>query len=166
MPGITLSADEIKAAPPEVRRWLEHEALGALGLAPATPAKPMALVGCNPEEARDMLALVQRMPPVVRVFWELAREGASVAVHGMRAFRIAEIQRHVALAEPQQVVECLDVLTSALRRIRGDLEAAFYAVDDQGHCLVAEATMRSINRLWQEVMAHGEIRQADDAGIA
>lgn len=166
MAGITLSADEIKAAPPEVRRWLEHEVLRALGVAPAAPAAPAALVGCNPEEARDMLALVQRMPPVVRVFWELAREGASVAVHGMRAFRIAEVQRHVALAEPQQVVECLDVLTSALRRIRGDLDAAFYAVDDQGHCLVAEATMRSIIRLWQEVMAHGEIRQAEGAGVA
>lgn len=166
MAGITLSADEIKAAPPEVRRWLEHEVLRALGVAPAAPAAPHPLVGCNAEEARDMLALVQRMPPVVRVLWELAREGASVAVHGMRAFRIADIQRHVALAEPQQVIECLDVLTSALRRIRGDLDAAFYAVDDQGHCLVAEATMRSIIRLWQEIMARGEILQADDVGVA
>ncbi|HTI83578.1 MAG TPA: hypothetical protein VL614_24245 [Acetobacteraceae bacterium] len=166
MAGITLSADEIKAAPPEVRRWLEHEVLRALGLAPAAPAAPHPLVGCNPEEARDLLALIQRMPPVVRVFWELAREGASVAVHGMRAFRTADIQRHVALPEPGQVIECLDVLTSALRRVRGDLEAAFYAVDDQGHCLVAEATMHSIMRLWQEIMAHGEIRQADDVGVA
>jgi hypothetical protein len=165
MAGITLSADEIKAAPPEVRRWLGHEVLSALGLAPAPPAAPSPLVGCNAEEARDMLALVQRMPPVARVFWELAREGASVAVHGMRAFRIADMQRHVALPDPQQVIECLDVLTSALRRIRGDLEAAFYAVDDQGHCLVAEATMRSIIRLWHEIMAHGEIRQANDVGL-
>ena len=165
MAGITLSVDEIKSAPPEVRRWLEHEVLRALGVAPSTPAVPPPLVGCNAEEARDMLALVQRMPPVVRVFWELAREGASAAVHGMRAFRIADIQRHVALPEPQQVIDCLDVLTSALRRIRGDLEAAFYAVDDLGHCLVAEATMRSIARLWQEIMVHGEIRQADDVGV-
>src|ERR1700744_5598831 len=135
MAGITLSADEIKAAPPEVRRWLEHETLRGLGVAPTAPTAPPPLVGCNSEEARDMLALVQRMPPVVRVLWELAREGASVPVHGMRAFRIADIQRHVALAEAQQVIECLDVLISALRRVRGDLEAAFYAVDSTDHCL-------------------------------
>ena len=27
MPDVTLWADEIKAAPPEVRRWLEQEAI-------------------------------------------------------------------------------------------------------------------------------------------
>ena len=166
MAGITLSADEIKSAPPEVRRWLEHEVLRALGgQAGPAPTAPPALVGCNSEEARDMLALVQTMLPVVRVFWELAREAGSVAVHGMRAFRIADIQRHAGLEAPDQVVECLDLLTAALRRVRGDVTAAFYAVDEQGHCLVAEATMRSILRLWQEIMARSEIRQTNDVSV-
>ena len=38
MAGITLSVDEIKAAPPEVRRWLEMEVLRALGAQPAPAA--------------------------------------------------------------------------------------------------------------------------------
>ena len=71
MAGITLSADEIKTAPPEVRHW---------------PAPP--LVGCNVAETRDILSLVQGMLPVVSVF----------------------------------------------------------------HCLVAEATMLSILRLWQDIV--------------
>ena len=119
---------------------------------PAVAEAP-ALIGCNIEEARDILALVQGMLPVVSVFFELGREATSVAVHGLRAFRITDILRHVRLQSPDQVVQCLEVLTQALRRVRGDATAAFFAMDDQGHCLVAEATMRSILRLWQEIVA-------------
>src|SRR3954468_8646111 len=83
MAGITLTADEIKSAPPEVRRWLELEIAHTLGLqaAPAPAAAP-ALVGCNVDEARDMLGMVQGMLPVAAVFFELGREAATVAVHG------------------------------------------------------------------------------------
>jgi hypothetical protein len=162
MAGITLSADEIQVAPPEVRRWIEQEILRAIGVQAGRP-QPVApaLVGCNVDEAHNILTLVQGMLPVVSVFFELGREAASVAVHGMRAFSIADIQRHVRLQEPTQVVECLDVLTAALRRARGDVAAAFYALDDQGHCLVAETTMRSILRLWQEIVAERGLETAD-----
>jgi hypothetical protein len=93
------------------------------------------------------------MLPAASVLFELGRETSSVAAHGLRAFRIADILRHARLQSPDQVVECLDVLTEALERLRGDPTTAFYALDDQGHCLVAEATMRSILRLWQEIVA-------------
>jgi len=154
MAGITLTADDIKTAPPEVRRWLEQELIRTLGAqsVPASAAAP-SLVGCNIEEARSILGLVQGMLPVVSVFFELGREAASVAVHAMRAFRISDIQRHTRMQTPDQVMQCMDVLTEALQRVRGDANAEFYAVDDQGHCLVAESTMRSILRLWQEIVA-------------
>jgi hypothetical protein len=159
MAGITLSAEEIKAAPPEVRRWLEQEMVRAFGVQPApAPAATHALVGCNVEEARDMLALLQGMLPAVSVFFELGREAASVAVHGLRAFRIADILRHARLQSPDQAVQCLEVLAQALQRVRGDPEAAFFALDDHGHCMVAEATMRSIFRLWQEIVAQRGLR--------
>jgi hypothetical protein len=154
MAGITLSADEIRTAPPEVRRWLEHEMIRAFGAQPtAAPSHAPGLVGCNVEETRDILALVKGLLPVVSVSFELGREPASVPVHGLRAFRITDLLRHAGLQSPDQVVECLDVLTQALRRVRGDGQAEFVALDDQGHCLVAESTMRSIHRLWQEVVA-------------
>ena len=66
---------------------------------------------------------------------------------------------------PIGTVACLDVLTAALRRVRGDVSAVFYAVDDQGHCLVAESTMHSIHRLWQEIMARSEIHQPNEVGV-
>jgi hypothetical protein len=163
MAGVTLSVEEIHAAPPEVRRWIEQEIIRSLGMhplqehpAPATPP----LIGCNVEEARDMLALVQSVLPAVSVFFELGREAAGVPVHGMRAFAVADIQRHARLHAPAQVIECLDLLTDALRRVRGDAEAAFFVLDNLGRVLVGEATMHSILRLWHEIVAE----QAADQG--
>ena len=53
MVGITLWADEIKAAPPEVRRWLEQEIARILGLEPAssTRAATPPLTACDVEES-------------------------------------------------------------------------------------------------------------------
>jgi hypothetical protein len=165
MVGITLSAELIHTAPPEVRRWLEQEIVRTLGLhpghEPATKVAAAALIGCNLEEAREILSLIEGMLPVVSVFFELGREAASVPVHGMRAFRLTDILGHSRLHMPQQVTECLDVLSQVLRQVRGDGEAAFYALDDQGHCLIAEASMRSISQLWQEIVAQRALEDGE-----
>lgn len=167
MVGLTLSAEQIRTAPPEVRRWLEQEIMRTLGLQSghelAAHAATTTLVGCNVEEAQEILSLVQDMLPVVSVFFELGREAGSVPVHAMRAFRLGDILLHSRLHTPQQVIECLDVLSQALRRIRGDGDAAFYALDDQGHCLVAESTMRSILRVWQEIVAQRTLQAGEQA---
>jgi len=167
MIGITLSAEQIRAAPLEVRRWLEHELNTAFGFAAPAQAEAEALaarlIGCNPDEATAMLELVQGMLPVVNVFFELGREAASTPVHGMRAFKLADLARHARLSAPQQVVECLDVLTNALRRVRGDAEALFYLLDDRGHCLIAEPTMHSVLHVWQGIVAQRAIKAPAEA---
>ena len=164
MVGLTLSAEQIRSAPQEVRRWLEQEIMRTLGLQPghefAAQAATPPLVGCNVEEAREILSLVQNMLPVVSVFFELGREAHSIPVRAMRAFRLGDIQRSSRLHTPQQVIECLDVLSQALRQVKGDAEAAFYGLDNQGHCLIAESTMRGILLLWQEIVAQHAL-QAD-----
>ena len=166
MIGITLSPEQVRAAPPEVRRWLEHEVASAFGLAvdhPAPEDVATRLIGCNPDEATAMLELVQGMLPVVNVFFELGREAAGTPVHGLRAFRLADVMRQARLSTPEQVIECLDVLTAALRRVRGDNEALFYLLDDRGHCLVAEPTMRSVLHVWQGIVAQRALRVPQEA---
>ena len=166
MIGITLSPEQVRAAPPEVRRWLEHELASAFGLAADHPAPEdvaTRLMGCNPDEATAMLELVQGMLPVVNVFFELGREAAGTPVHGLRAFRLADMMRQARLSTPEQVIECLDVLTAALRRVRGDAEALFYLLDDRGHCLVAEPTMRSVLHVWQGIVAQRALRVPQEA---
>jgi len=166
MIGITLSPEQVRAAPPEVRRWLEREVASAFGLAADHPAPEdfaTRLIGCNPDEASTMLELVQGMLPVVNVFFELGREAAGTAVHGLRAFRLADVMRQARLSTPEQVIECLEVLTAALRRVRGDNEALFYLLDDRGHCLVAEPTMRSVLHVWQGIVAQRALHVPQEA---
>ena len=156
MVGITLSPEQIRAAPPEVRRWLEHELAVSLGLNP--PALPITqsssprLAACTPEEAAQVLSLIQGMLPVVHVFFELGREGAAPG-EGIEAFRLADIMRHTRLEVPDQVLACLEVLDQAVQRVRNDPSATFHAVDERGYCLVAAQTQRSIRAIWQQLMA-------------
>ena len=158
MVGITLSPEQIRTAPPEVRKWLEHELLVSLGVQPpsAQPAAPH-LVACGVDEAAQVLSLIQGMIPVVNVFFELGRDGASVGVAGLEAFRLVDILRHTRLQNLQQVVACLDTINEAIRRIRSDADAIFYALDDRGYCLIAEQTQRSILRIWQEIVEDRDI---------
>ena len=77
MVGLTLSPEQIRTAPPEVRQWLEHELLAAFGLQSPTaePDSPQ-LVAFTVDEATRVLSLIQGMLPVVNVFFELGREGS------------------------------------------------------------------------------------------
>lgn len=155
MVGISLTAEQVRAAPPEVRHWIEQQV--ATLFAPAAEAQPHAeprhLAQLTPGDAQAVLEQIEDILPVVSVFFELGRENASVPVQGMRVFRLPEILRHTRLESVSQVVECLDVITDALRHVRHDPEAMFCAVDRDGRCFVAEATSHSVLVLWQGIVA-------------
>nr|WP_294555552.1 hypothetical protein [uncultured Rhodopila sp.] len=156
MVGITLSAEQIVQAPPEVRRWLEQQIAGTLGLfrpGPAMQPPERHLVGCDLEHARGILSEISGLLPVVSVFFELGREPIGVTGHGLRALRLDEMARHARLQAPEQVVACLRAIDEALQRVCGVSDATLTAVDGAGHCLVADATAHSILALWQEIVA-------------
>ncbi|MGP0092157.1 MAG: hypothetical protein ACLPKB_19695 [Xanthobacteraceae bacterium] len=157
MIGITLSPEQIRTAPPEVRRWLEQELAVSLGLhAPESPvAQPITphLVACTVEEAAQVLSLIQSILPVVNVFFELGREGGSAGIEGVEAFRLADILQHTRLQTLDQLAASLDAINNAFRRVRGDVNATLYGLDRRGYCFVARETQRSILRIWQEVVA-------------
>lgn len=158
MVGLTLSAEQVRNAPPEVRRWLEQELLASLGLQPpSTEPNAPPLVACSTEEASKVLSLIQGMIPVLSVFFELGREGARTEIEGIEAFRLDDILRHTRLQNLEQVVACLDSIDEAVGQVRGDLQATFYGLDSRGHCFVAERTQRSIARLWQQMIATGNL---------
>jgi len=154
MVGITLSPEQIRNAPPEVRSWLEQELFGSLGMQPpaAAPSAPH-LVACGIEQVAQVLYLIQPMIPVAHVFFELGRAGTGFGAHGLVAFRLADIMRHTRLQSVQHVLSCLDTINEAVRRVRGDANAVFYGLDDRGFCLVPELTQRSISQLWQDILA-------------
>jgi hypothetical protein len=155
MVGISLTAEQIRAAPLEVRHWIEQQCAGLF--TPAVEehahAEPRRLAQITPGDAQAVLEQIEDILPVVSVFFELGRDNSSVPVQGMRVFRLPEILRHTRLESVAQVIECLDVINDALRHVQHNPEAMICAVDREGRCFVAEATSHSILTLWQGIVA-------------
>lgn len=154
MVGITLSADEIHKAPPEVRRWLEQQVGAVFGPSQEPTLHPPGrhLAGCSPEQAQAVLSMIQGMLPVVGVFFALGREPVAMGAHGLLALRLDDIARHTHLQAPEQVVRCLETIDAAFQRVSGQPDAALTALDDAGHCVLADTTARRIRALWHEIV--------------
>ncbi len=161
MIGITLTTDQVRNAPPEVRRWIEHQVLAALGLGaenkPAA-ALPQAahLVACTPEQAAGVLARIQDVLPAVNVFFEFGRPGVSLGQPPVMMSRLIDILHHTRLPDIAQVIACLEMVNRAFAEVRGDAAARFCGFDNEGHCLIAPETQRSVAALWQKVVSHAQ----------
>jgi len=158
MTGITLSSEQIQRAPPEVRRWIEHEVATSLGLrvqASDSRRETPQLVGCSADEVAGVLSLIQGVFPAVNVFFELGRKGASFAQDRLEAYRLSDIQHHTRLQSPAQVISCLNLIDEALHRVRGSTGASFSGTDGD-YCFVATETQQNIRRLWLELVSRGE----------
>lgn len=157
MIGISLSPEQIQSAPPEVRRWIEQLVAGSFGLLAPEPQPlqvPPHLVACEPAEIRSIFTRIHGLLPVTAVFLELGREGGSSSSRpDLRAFRIADIMSNTLLHMPAQVVQSLEVIDAAMRDVREDPMATLFALDETGHCFVAEKTAASIRQVWREILA-------------
>jgi hypothetical protein len=159
MIGITLTTDQIRNAPADVRRWIEHEVIASLGIAAdAPPAKALPtqaahLVGCGAEEAATVLSHIQGMMAAVNVFFEFGRPGISFGQPAVMSFRLIDILHHTRLENIEQVMVCLNLINQALSQVRRDPSARFCGFDNEGHCLIAPQTQASIAALWQNLIA-------------
>jgi hypothetical protein len=157
MIGITLSADQIRNAPREVRQWIEHEVMAGLAIGAAQPVAPPPqaahLVACSVEEAQAILAQIEGVLPAVNVFFELGRPVVSFGQPPVMAFRLLDIMYHTRLQNVGQVMACLQLINQALTEARRDPTAKFCDFDDAGHCLIPPQTQQSIAALWQKMAA-------------
>lgn len=162
MIGITLSADQIRNAPAPVRQWIEQEVAAALGLAveqpsaaqpqPTPPAQAAHLVGCNVEEAAAILRQIGDQLPAVNVFFEFARRGIGIGQPPLISYRLMDIMHHARLANVDQVMALLGLITAALTQLRRDPSVRFCGFDNEGHCFIVPQTQASIAALWQDVV--------------
>ncbi|HZV21881.1 MAG TPA: hypothetical protein VE986_10095 [Hyphomicrobiales bacterium] len=156
MIGITLTPERIRAAPVEVRRWIERELSNSLGLRTEEDSSRQQLskhlVACTLEEADAVLSSIQGMFPVVGVFFELGRQGISLGSEQLQAFRLTDIVKHTRLPNASHALACLDIINEAIRRVRADASATLYVLDNRGDCIVATQTQQSISRLWEQVI--------------
>jgi hypothetical protein len=163
MIGITLSPEQVRAAPPEVRRWLRREIAAAFEFpvdGEAAKTAPEHLVVCGPEEVAAIYATIRNVLPVVNVFFELGREGDGVGAKGVEAYRLDEMARHARLQSVEQLDECLQVIDAAVRAIRNDPGATLYVLDPRGYCLIATATHANILALWRQLVVGQGVKDA------
>ncbi len=156
MAGFTLTLEDLRSAPPEVRRWLVGRIEGDLSMLvsapPATPpAQAPTLAGCTPDEALGVLELLQGDFAATHVFLELARdEPRADASDSLHAVSISALVRNTRLDE-RRLVSCLRSINRAFQQVRQDPAATLFGFDQADHIYVHETTYRSIRSLWQEL---------------
>ncbi len=158
MMSITLSSEQIRSAPAEVKRWIEQEIATSLGLqvkAADSQRQIAQLAGCSHDELAAVLSLIQGVFPAVNVFFELGRKGTPFAQDRLEAYRLSDIQHHTRLQSTDQVISCLNLIDDAVRQVRGSAGASFFGTDS-GYCFVATETQQNIRRLWLELIGRGE----------
>ena len=109
MTSFTFSIEQVRSAPPEVRRWIEREiaaALAALSKAEHDPSQvhAAAVAACMPEEVVQLFELIKGNFLLSQVFFELAREMPKC--HGaapLYPMSIADILRHTRLADSDRL---------------------------------------------------------------
>ena len=157
MTSFTFSLEQLRAAPPEVRRWVEHEigvALGALGRLDHDPSHvhSVALAACTPEEASQMFESIKDNFMLSQVFFELARETpAGRAAPPLHVLNIADLLRHTRLSDGDRLADCFTAINQIFQTVRNDPEAALFGFDQYGHLYIHESTHHSVRRVWEQL---------------
>ena len=170
MIGITLTADQICNAPIEVRRWIEHEVIAGLRLAPqasassvAAPARRSALpAACNEDDMAEIFGRLRGMPVALSVLFEFRHPGISFGNPPVKSYRLMDILHNSKLESIDQVIVGLGAISAALADLRGDADVRFCDFDNEGHCFLAPETQASIAKLWHDVVV-GQQSLADAA---
>jgi hypothetical protein len=159
MTSFTFSIEQVRSAPPEVRRWIEHEltaALAALNRAEHDPSQvhAAALAACTPQEAAQLFDMVKGNFLLSEVFFELARDMPnSHSAAPFHPLSVPDILRHARLGDGDQLVDCFTAINQAFQTIRNDPEATLFGFDQHGHVFIHQATHDSIHQLWGQLFA-------------
>jgi hypothetical protein len=159
MTNFTFSIEQVRSAPPEVRRWIEHEiraALAALNRSEHDLSQVHAatLAACMPQEAAQLFEMIKGNFLLSQIFFELARDMPNS--HGaapLHPISVADILRHTRLGDGDRLVDCFTAINHAFQTIRNDPEATLFGFDQQGHVFIHQATHDSIRQLWEQLFA-------------
>src|SRR5438034_8381666 len=103
MTSCTLSVEQVRSAPPEVRRWIEREVTAALAAVNRSDHDPSqihaaAVAACTPEEASQLFEMIRGNFLLSQIFFELTRYMPnSHAAAPLHPLNIADILRHTRL---------------------------------------------------------------------
>lgn len=165
MIGITLSSEQIRHAPAEVRRWIEREVMSSMGHdAPRDTTDQSCggrLAACSQEQVMALLSQIRGVLPAVNVFFEFGRQGVLLNRSGIESFRLIDIAHHTRLQNIRQVVACLDLISQAFAQVCSDPDMAFCGFDREGNCFITQETQQNIFKVWQTIIATQQLPALD-----
>lgn len=168
MTSFTFTAEQVRSAPPEVRRWMESQIAAALGGPDGTPHRPEpaepTLAACTPEMIARLLRALGSDTPAGRVLLELGREAVACAGTRVSAVGLAELARRLRLGSADRLVEAFGEINQAFRQLDGAGEAALFGFDQAGHVYLHQATQHSILHLWDQLMGAAPPAPAGEPG--
>ena len=159
MTSFTLSLEQLRSAPPEVRRWIENEiaaSLVSLHRPEQAHAEPheAGLAACTPEEAAELFALIKDNFLLAQVFFELGRDLPNAgAAPPLYALNVGELLRHTRIAEGNRLAGCFTAINKAFQMVRNDEQAALFGFDQFGRVYIHQTTHQSIQLVWQQLAA-------------
>jgi hypothetical protein len=171
MMSFTFSLDQVKFAPPEVRRWIEREAAAALAALSrsepdASHTHAGALAAFTPEEAAEVYEQIKGNFLLSQVLFELARETpGNRGGPPLHALSLADMLRHTRLADGDLLVDCFSAIAQAFRTVRNDPEASLFGFDQYGQVWIHQTTYESIRELWGQLF-HRQSPPANELPIA
>ncbi|HLY58729.1 MAG TPA: hypothetical protein VKS60_24410 [Stellaceae bacterium] len=172
MVGVTLSAELVKSAPPEVRRWIEAQVRTGLSLDHPLPTQQTRDEAdevdiCSYEEAAKIVQLIADDYLATRVLFELGRDvGHTVHWHAeVYAIRTDDLAHGMQVADERRLEHCLAKIEDAFKRVRGNARAKFVVFDRNHRCYIRLGTHWHIRDLWHAVAStpHGDEMQAHKA---
>ena len=155
MTSFTFTAEQLMAAPAEVRQWVLSQIEGSVAAMMRGPAAPVphsaTLAGCTVEDAVHLLDLIRDDLAAVQVMFELGRDRPMInAGQPLHALSLAEMIRHTRL-DNKRLIECLRTINQAYQQVHNDAQAMLFGFDQANHIYIHEMTQRSISTLWQEL---------------
>jgi hypothetical protein len=160
MVGIVLSEEQVRSAPPEVRRWLYglmertlepghdvHYDRGGFHYAGDD------LAVCGPDEVLRLFSAIRGEPLMAELFFRLGRDNYDRATgrHTPLPVTTAALVEDLPIV-PAQLDQALAPLNKVLRGLRGDPQAVLFRRDEAGNYLVHERTQWNIQQLLQHLI--------------
>jgi hypothetical protein len=170
MVGITLTPEQIRSAPPEVRRWLEQEISSSLGFGTHAHDEHVVeqpdILRLDQTSAARLFEELRGMLPVVNVMFELGREGGRLGPQALIGVPLADILRHTKLQTIQQVMTCLQIIDRAARRIVNAPNSPLCILDRRGYCVITPETQASLYRVWHDLVTQQDLTQQSSTTAA
>ena len=154
MISFAFTVDQIRSAPPEVRRWIETAIISALrevATPQPQPAHSSELASCTPDEALALFELVRSDFAAAQVLFEFAREPPLPnSPRPLHAFGIGEFKRKLRLSD-DRLADCFGTISQAFTQVRNDAEAVLLGFDASNHVYMHEAAHVSIRSVWERL---------------